>query len=409
MKQIFLQKSVMIFMMMIVPMSLKAQKSPRAAVRYAVNQLEKENGEPIEHVIVIAQWSHHETVKKRLRTKAVEALNTWHPKVIEASDAHIKAMSVCIQRDTGITAVTRYSCLKDVLRSFEQRIKLCEFLRESPTDFSVTTSNLDELRSNFEAHKELLSVIREDAADFLLVAGDSAIIIGDSTKSAFRIAHSFYSRCAKIYPGFRDVDERLKEAEERGTVAVWIKPVGSESGTANYGAAKALNTEIALRVLDENPHPFMKIYTDLPEGQKADVTIEVTIISTSITVGDIAPTTKNYSKEVLVDGAKKKVNAKFTKTIREKYCTVIGKMVVIDLSGELGIKADPVKVSGQYIWTHHSASVSGNKDAIPKKLKYLIGKPKPYPNNTIMTQRSVQDIWYRGVQPVLQMIRTRLN
>ena len=268
------------------------------------------------------------------------------------------------------------------------------------------------IRNPREYYKQYADV-KKKAATEQYAAGERELAKG--SREDAREAYYYFQKAKEFRPGYKDVDQKLREAKEMATLTVVIdaKAVPSRyfkvSGDQFYDQvdkhARAImrrnqfvafySTKDAKKIgLSRPDHVLTLRFEDFTVGQSKAFKKEETITRDSVKVGEVT----------LEDGSKRPVlgtvSAKLISSRLEVLSGGILSMTIKDGYNNTRLYRD--EMQGEYLWFAEWGTYKGDKRALSKEHQALCKR-------AAMRSPLPQDLFTELTKPILEQLTAKLN
>ena len=261
---------------------------------------------------------------------------------------------------------------------------------------------------NFEGYTDAIITSKENLSQYLYNKAKKSLETSIN-KEDFRIAFDDLNYLNDINPSYNNTEDLLKEAHYKGTDFVFVYmqnktnmviPMRLEDDLLNFDTYRLNNL---WTIYHSNKQPKQQYDFELelnlreinisPEQVKEKVIIQEKLVKDGwkYLIDENGNTVKDsLGKPIKVDKFKK-IKSKVTKFIQFKSVQVIGQVNYFDLKTNQLLNTFPI--ASEFIFEHHYATYSGNKEAIDKKNSRLLRyKNIPFPSNEQMIYDTGEDL-----------------
>lgn len=240
---------------------------------------------------------------------------------------------------------------------------------------------------------------KKRACDFLYARAIRSL----STNDMYKAREAFYDlqKVKNYTPDYRDVDQRLSEAQFKGTKQILFK-IKNESNIALPRDLEADILKISMKDLNGN---WLNYDTQQDRNIRYDYYIVLVIKGITVSPEQVSETSFTDEKEiedgfkymldkrgnVMKDSAKndikipvyKKITCKVVTVRQFKISNIAGNIDYVDTrTGQL-VKTTPV--NAEMVFENFAGTAVGDLDALkPESKKWLGNQPKPFPSNEQM-------------------------
>jgi len=222
-----------------------------------------------------------------------------------------------------------------------------------------------------------------------------------------RKAYQEFLGVQNIYPDYKDVANRLKEARYRGTNFVLLKvennsekvlPRDFDTELKKISTANINSQWVQYETYADTTMRYdYYVVINIKNIDVSPETVEKNSYTDSKKVQDgmkyVLDADGNVAKDSLGNDIKEPkmvtVSADVREAIQHKNAQVSGSIDYIDLRTNQLVKTD--KLAANAVFKHYSATFSGNKDALSKESRKKIGgRPIPFPSNEDMLMNAAE-------------------
>lgn len=226
-------------------------------------------------------------------------------------------------------------------------------------------------------------------------------------RQSARKAYREFLSVQDIYPDYKDVAERLREAQYRGTNFVLLKiennsnkvlPKDFDSELRKLSTADINSQWVQYQTYADSTMRYdYYVVINIKHIEVSPETIEKNSYTDSKKVQDgmkyVLDANGNVAKDSLGNDIKEPkmvtISADIREAIQHKNARISGSIDYIDLRTNQLVKTDNLATNA--IFRHYSATFSGNKDALSKDSRKKIGgRPIPFPSDEDMLMNAAE-------------------
>jgi len=263
------------------------------------------------------------------------------------------------------------------------------------------------IRSQFtlENYDEQIIQAKKSAAEAQYQQGLQYLNRND--RQSARQAYQEFLGVQDIYPDYKDVVKRLREAQYRGTNFVLLKiennsdkvlPRDFDSELRKVSTADINSQWVQYETYADSTMRYdYYVVINIKHIDVSPETVEKNSYTDSKKVQDgmkyVLDANGNVAKDSLGNDIKEPkmvtISAEIREAIQHKNAQVSGSVDYLDLRTNQLVKTDELTANAAF--KHYSATFSGNKDALSKDSQQKIGgRPIPFPSNEDMLMNAAE-------------------